>query len=85
MSIHVSRSSSLQPSPSRLRKPLAFGVYLAGFRWLVLSRAINPVTALQVFATGVVPALAVEWSRSLWSAIVAYSFNDFLAFVVFRV
>jgi membrane protease YdiL (CAAX protease family) len=43
------------------------------------------VTALQVFATGVVPALAVEWSRSLWSAIVAHSFNDFLAFVVFRV
>jgi hypothetical protein len=52
--------------------------------WLLLSHAISGVVLVQVFFTGIVLALAVQFSRSLWSAILAHSFNDFLAFVVFQ-
>jgi uncharacterized protein len=51
--------------------------------WLML-HLFRVRTAVSVFAIGVVLALALKWSRSLWAPIVAHSANDFLSFVIFR-
>lgn len=61
---------------------LFVGVHLPG--WLLLGMFRAEVAA-SVFVFGVVMAVVFRYSKSLWSAVVAHSLNDFLAFVVFHV
>jgi membrane protease YdiL (CAAX protease family) len=51
--------------------------------WLALHQ-FRVGTAASIFVIGVVLALALKWSRSLWAPIIAHSANDFLSFVIFR-
>jgi membrane protease YdiL (CAAX protease family) len=60
---------------------LFVAIHLPG--WIAL-HTLNGPAVLTIAAFGFVMGLAVKWSDSLWSAIVAHSANDFLSFVVFR-
>ncbi|MBA3944514.1 MAG: CPBP family intramembrane metalloprotease [Herpetosiphonaceae bacterium] len=60
---------------------LFVGIHLPGWIALHLLRAESVVT---IFIFGIVMAIVVRYSKSLWSAIVVHSLNDFLSAVVFR-
>jgi uncharacterized protein len=51
--------------------------------WISL-RLLTPQIAIAVFILGVVFAVLFHYSKSLWSAIVAHSLNDFISAVIFH-
>jgi CAAX protease family protein len=51
--------------------------------WISL-RLLNPGTVVAVFVIGFLLAILFRYSRSLWSAIVAHSGNDFISFLIFH-
>ena len=55
-------------------------IHLPG--WIVL-HAFNAAAAVSVFILGIIFAVAVKYSGSLWSSILAHSANDCLSFVIF--
>ena len=56
-------------------------IHLPG--WIAL-HMLRADTAITVFLLGIVLAVAVRYTQSLWAAILTHSANDFLSFVVFR-
>jgi uncharacterized protein len=63
---------------------LFLAIHLPG--WLIADRVrgLSMYLAASVFLTGVILALAVRYSRSLWSGITAHDTNDCLSIVVFH-
>ena len=59
---------------------LFLAVHLPG--WVAL-HAVRADAAATIFVLGVVLALAVRYTGSLWAAILTHSANDFLSFVIF--
>jgi membrane protease YdiL (CAAX protease family) len=59
---------------------LFLAIHLPG--WIAL-HTFNPGAAASVFILGVVLALAVKYSDSLWAPILTHSANDCLSFVIF--
>ncbi len=59
---------------------LFLGIHLPG--WIAL-HTWNAGAAISVFVLGFIFAVAVKYSRSLWSSILAHSANDCLSFVIF--
>jgi membrane protease YdiL (CAAX protease family) len=60
---------------------LFVGIHLSG--WILL-HTFSMVLVLSIFLFGVVMAVLLTASHSLWSTIVVHSLNDFLAVVVFH-
>ena len=60
---------------------LFVGVHLPG--WLLL-HLFNIRVAVFIFVFGVLMAILLRYSRSLWAPIVSHSLNDFFTAVVFR-
>ena len=60
---------------------LFVGIHLPG--WILL-HAFSMVLVLSIFLFGIVMAVLLTASHSLWSTIVVHSLNDFLAVVVFH-
>ena len=55
-------------------------IHLPG--WIVLGTlSVGPVVTIFVF--GIVMALALRYSKSLWAPILTHSANDCLSFVIF--
>jgi membrane protease YdiL (CAAX protease family) len=50
--------------------------------WIAL-HTLNAGAALSIFVFGVVMAVALRYSRSLWAPILTHSANDCLSFVIF--
>lgn len=61
---------------------LFLAIHLPG--WILLHQ-LNFLEALTIFLLGAIFAAAFYYSKSLWSSIVAHSFNDFLTAVLFRI
>jgi membrane protease YdiL (CAAX protease family) len=59
---------------------LFMAIHLPG--WIAL-HTLNTGAAVSVFVLGAVFAIAVKYSDSLWSSILAHSANDCLSFVIF--
>ena len=60
---------------------LFVGIHLPG--WILL-QAFSMALVLSIFLFGIVMAVLLTASHSLWSSIVVHSLNDFLAVVVFH-
>jgi membrane protease YdiL (CAAX protease family) len=60
---------------------LFVGIHLPG--WILL-QTFSMALVLSIFLFGVVMAVLLTASHSLWSSIVVHSLNDFLAVVVFH-
>jgi membrane protease YdiL (CAAX protease family) len=68
--------------PANLMTSLLFLlVHVPG--WITL-HTFREDTAVFVFTFGVVMAIALKYSRSLWAPIVTHSTNDFMSFILFR-
>ena len=61
---------------------LFLGIHFPG--WISL-HMLTPALTLSIFVLGVVFALLFHYSKSLWSAIVAHSLNDFISAVIFHI
>ena len=59
---------------------LFLAIHLPG--WIAL-HTFNPGAAASVFILGVVLAMAMRYSDSLWAPILTHSANDCLSFVIF--
>ncbi len=53
--------------------------------WLLLGMGPKLELVVSVFVIGMILALLLKYTQSLWSGIIAHSFNDMLAVVIFRV
>jgi CAAX protease family protein len=61
---------------------LFLAVHVPG--WMAL-HTLRAGTAASIFVFGVVMAIALNYSESLWAPIVTHSANDFLSFLIFHV
>ena len=59
---------------------LFVGIHLPG--WIAL-HTLRLGSAVSIFIFGVVMAIALKYSRSLWAPIITHSANDCLSFVIF--
>jgi membrane protease YdiL (CAAX protease family) len=61
---------------------LFVGIHLPG--WISL-RLLNASSVVSIFIFGVIMAIILKYSKSLWACIVAHSLNDFISFVLFHI
>lgn len=60
---------------------LFVGIHVPG--WMLLG-TFNVLIAIFIFVFGMIMALLLRWSKSLWAPIVAHSLNDFISGVLMR-